>query len=196
MAISLALQRPEEDGQTVRPTPALRAIVDDATAPRAGPADADVTIVLFTDYQCAVCRATDPALERLIDRDRRVRVIFKDWPIFGANSVMAARVAMAADRQGKYLALHRALMTSHEPINAATLPAIAARAGVDWAKLAADLAAHGTEIDTALAAHAREARSLGLQGTPGYLVGPYLVRSGLRDGPLKRKVAAARRSAS
>jgi protein-disulfide isomerase len=153
-----------------------------------------VTIVVFTDYQCPVCRADDPALERLLRTDPKVRVIFKDWPIFGVRSKFAARAALAADRQGGYLALHRALMTSSAPLSADEVRRLAIGAGLDGAQLAKDEALHGGEIDTELARQATQAWTLGLQGTPDYLVGPYLYQGGLDDRHLAQAVARARKS--
>ena len=194
VAASLYFGRPVVDRQDLNPTPALLAIIDDPASPRVGPADADVTILVFTDYQCPICRATDPPLERLAAADRRVRIIFKDWPIFGANSTLAARAALAADRQGKYLSLHRALMTTRLPITAATLKPIAVAAGVDWPRLETDLRVHLSEIDLTLAGHAGQARSLGLPGTPGYVVGSTLFRGGLDGHALARAVADTRKA--
>ena len=192
VAASLYFGRPVVDRQNLNPTPALLAIVNDPNSPRVGPADATVTILVFTDYQCPICRATDPALERLAASDRRVRIIFKDWPILGANSTLAARAALAADRQGKYLSLHQALMTTRLPITAGTLKRVAVGAGVDWPRLEADLRVYGARIDQTLAGHAQQSRSLGLQGTPAYIVGSTLFRGGLDGGALARAVREAR----
>ena len=74
----------------------VAAVLDDPGSPRAGPPGADVTIVVFTDYLCPICKATDPALARLQAADPRVRVVYKDWPIRGPVSELAARTALAA----------------------------------------------------------------------------------------------------
>lgn len=195
VAASLYFGRPTVDTQALRPTGALRAIIEDPGSPSVGPIDADVIVVVFTDYQCPVCRGTDPALERLLTTDRHVRIVFKDWPIFGANSTLAARAAVAAGRQGKYMALHRALMTTRLPITAASLEAIAASARVDWPRLQADLSANRAQTDLTLAGHAQQASSLGLDGTPGYLVGLTLVRGGLDSAALGHLVASERKVA-
>lgn len=182
--------------QTVGHTAVVEAIMNDFGAPSVGPRGADVTIVIFTDYQCPVCRATDPALERLIRRDPRVRVLFKDWPIFGARSIRAARIALAADRQGKYWAMHRALMESRLPFTDDNLILIGQAAGIDWPRLTADLARHGAAIDVQLRLQGFQAWSIGLQGTPGYLIGPFVVRGGLGDRALASVVADARKSSA
>jgi len=153
-----------------------------------------VTIVVFTDYQCPICRADDPALERLLQRDPKVRVIFKDWPVLGAPSKLAARAALAANHQGGYLALHRTLMTSRIAPDADAIQKLAGGAGLNVRRLSDDEAANDGEIDTQLGRQATQAWTLGLQGTPAYLVGPFLYQGGLDDLHLAQAVARARKS--
>lgn len=179
--------------QVLEPTPVVRAALDDPHSPVVGAAAPDLTIVVFTDYRCPICRATDPALARLLARDAGVRVMIKDFPILGTQSRIAARVALAAGRQGKYWAMHRALMDARGPVSEAALPDLARSAGVDWDRLQADLVADGRTIDATLDRHATQAWSLGIEGTPAYLVGPLLVKGGLDDAALSRAVAEARR---
>ncbi len=188
------LQNLPPPAQPLEATPVVRAILDDPGSPRAGAADPDVTIVVFTDYRCPICKATDPALDRRLAADPRVRVIFKDWPIRGAASEFAARTALAADRQGRYATLHTALMAARGPVDEARVDVIAADAGLDMARLRADRVTHAAAIDSQLARHAMQAFGLGLQGTPAYLVGPYLIQGGLDDRALADAVKRARRA--
>jgi protein-disulfide isomerase len=174
-------------------TPVVRAVLGDRGSPHAGAEAADVTVVVFTDYQCAVCKATDGALTALLAADPRVRVIFKDWPIRGPASDAAARHALAADRQGRYLDLHRAFMAVRGPLDPPRFEAVVKDSGVDPARLAADLKMHGEAIDAQLRGHALQAFSLGLAGTPAYLVGPYLIQGGLDERALAAAVRRARR---
>lgn len=187
------LMRGGSDRQILTQTPVVEAVLNDPETPRVGPPASPLTIVVFTDYRCPICRRTDPALERLLRRDGQVRVMFKDWPILGPGSRLAARTALAADRQGRYLAMHRALMATRLPLTEANMPVIARTAGVDWPRLSVDLARDGVAIDTLLARQSQQAWSLGLEGTPAYLVGPLLVRGGLDDRALARAVVDARR---
>ena len=131
---------------------------------------------------------------RLLARDPKVRVIFKDWPVFGAGSHAAARAAIAAHRQGRYLAFHAALMEARGRLNDDRIRKIATSVSVDGPRLQADLAARSAELDAQIARHASQAWSLGLQGTPGYLVGPYLIPGGLDDHQLKVAVRRARKT--
>jgi protein-disulfide isomerase len=192
VAATAALQLAPRPARPLTRTPVVEAVLTDPGSPRVGDADADVTIVVFTDYQCPICKATDPALERLIAADPHVRVIFKDWPIFGPRSRAAARAALAADRQGRYLAFHNALMATRVRLDDAAIQRIGVAAGVDWPRLQADAAAAGPDLDRQLARQANQAWSLGLRGTPAYLIGPYLIEGGLDARHLAQAVRRAR----
>lgn len=194
LAITFVLQNRPPPALPLTLTPVIADVLGDPGTPRVGPADADVVVVLYTDYRCPICRRTDPALERLVARDPKVRVHYKDWPILGEQSMLGARAALAAERQGKYLAMHRALMADNAPLNAAEVRRIAAEAGLDPARLEVDLVQYDKEIDRQLAAHASQAFALGLKGTPAYLVGPYLIQGGLDDADLDAAVARARKA--
>jgi protein-disulfide isomerase len=194
-AASWWFQNLPKPAQPVSRTPVVAEVLDDPGSPTAGPPDATVTIVIFTDYRCAICQATAPALDRLLARDRGVRVIFKDWPIRGPGSTAAAHAALAAQYQGRYLLFHRALMASRGPLDPPRIDRIAADAGLDVARLRADQAIHAAAIDAQLARHKLQAFSLGLEGTPAYLVGSYLIQGGLDDGQLTAAVRRARRAA-
>ena len=169
-------------------------MLTDPGSPRVGPAGADVVIVVFTDYQCPICKATDPALTRLLAADPKVAVIYKDWPIRGPMSDLAARTALAAHRQGRYRPVHDALMAARGALTPPRIAAVAAAAGADPARLAADQRTHARAIDAQVARHRLQAFSLGLAGTPAYLVGPYLIEGGLDDRRLAHAVKRARRA--
>ena len=190
----LALRNLPPPPQKLGPTPVVRAVLDDPASPAFASPGADVTLVVFTDYQCPICRATEPALQRALAEDPRVRVIYKDWPILGERSRTAARAALAAQRQGKYRELHAAMMASRRPLDPAAIADLARGAGLDAPRLQADLVQYGPAIDAQLARHASQAWSLGLQGTPVYLVGPYLVKGRMSHSALRRAIARARNS--
>lgn len=194
LTASMILRQWPADRLKVGRTQVVEAVLTDPGSPSVGPAGAEVTIVIFTDYQCPVCRGTDGALDRVRRADRGVRVIYKDWPILGEASRFAARVALAADRQGRYVAVHNALMQTRRPLDLEGVRQVVIQAGVDWPRLEADLRLHGPEIDAQLARHDGQAWSLGIEGTPAYLVGPFLVRGGLSEGALKAAIVAARKA--
>lgn len=187
-AASLFLRGLPEDGRRLTLTPVVAGVLADPGSPAAGAARPQVTVVVFTDYQCPICKATDPALDRLLAADPTVRVVWKDWPIRGPQSDLAARTALAAHAQGRYRQVHAALMAARGPLGPERIAAIARTAGADPG-LAATAA-----IDAQLDRHAAQAFGLGLQGTPAYLVGPYLLEGGLDDRRLRHAVEKARKA--
>lgn len=194
LAASVGLRSLPQEGRPLELTPVVAGTLNDAGTPFAGAARPQVTVVVFTDYQCPICKATDPDLERLLDADPTVRVVWKDWPIRGPVSSYAARTALAAARQGRYRQVHAALMAARGPLDEARVDAIAVAAGADPARLAADRMAYAPAIDAQLAGHARQAFGLGFRGTPSYLVGPYRIEGRLAGARLAHAVEKARRA--
>lgn len=169
------------------------ALLHDAAAPVLGASDADVTIVVFSDYNCPVCRKTNADLEALMADDPKVRVIYKEWPILAKSSVKAAKVAIAAAWQGKYAEVHKALMQMNaRPATDADIGKAMVVAGVDVTRLNHDLARRDDEIVKLLKRNIQEADALQLQGTPVYLIGPFITTSPLDLPQFKQIVADAR----
>lgn len=188
--VSAALRLRPPDGLQLTATPVVRDVLGDDGSPAFGAQRPEVTIVVFTDYQCGVCKATDPALMRLLETDPTVRVVFKDWPIRGPGSELAARTALAAHRQGRYLEVHKALMSARGQLTRERIEAIAEGAGVDLKRARR----HAREIDAQIGRNSTQAFGLGLQGTPGYIVGRFLVPGGLDDRNLAKVVERARKA--
>jgi protein-disulfide isomerase len=157
----------------------IEAILHDPATPTTGNPDGDVTIVVFSDYNCPFCKKAEPDLERAVREDGKVRLVYKDWPILTEASTYGARIALAAVYQGRYQAVHDALMAiPGRRIPASQMLEAVKASGVDMARLEADLASKSGEIDALLRRNAAQADSIGLQGTPTYLIGPF------RTGPL------------
>ena len=114
-AVGQVLRRTAPIGRDVGPTADL--ILAGNGSPEDGPADATLRLAVFTDYRCPACRHGFSALEEAVQRDGKVRVIYKDWPIFGPPSERAASVALACAEQGVYPTVHRALMTDSRTID-------------------------------------------------------------------------------
>lgn len=148
------------------------------------------TVVLFTDARCPVCRGTEAALAEAMGRDPSLRLVVRDWPILGPDSLAAARAALAARDEPGYPAFRRALSESRGALDPAGIARLAAGAGIDPVRLATLQVAHATAIDGLLAENARLAGRLGLPGTPGLLIGDQLVRGGLDAWQLHRVLAA------
>jgi protein-disulfide isomerase len=161
--------------------------------PASGAQRGDVTLVEYFDYNCPVCRALEPQLQKLLASDRGVRLVRKDWPIFGEGSVYAAYCAFAASQEGRYQAAHDALMTSSKDLDSKEdVLSVLRAAGFDVAKIESDVARHRKEYDDALARIRREAQELGLRGTPGVIVGNQLVLGRADSQRLQQLIARAR----
>jgi protein-disulfide isomerase len=171
----------------------IEEILNDPAAPVAGDPKGDVTIVAFLDYNCPFCKKAAPGLAKLIQTDPHVRLVYKDWPILTPASTDGAKLALAAKYQDKYDAAHAAMMALKGRQTAAEMRAAVAAAGVDMAKLDADLAAHGDDIAALLKRNNAEAQSLGLQGTPVFLIGPYKVAAAVDYDEFARVVENTRK---
>ncbi len=144
-----------------------------AGLPVAGDGKGDVTVVEFFDYNCGYCRKAVEPMGKLIDADKKVKVVMVDFPIFGKDSEGAARVAIAAGKQGKYWEMHQALLR-HKGANSEEVAyQLAEKMGLDMAKLKADA---GSEATSKLMADNKAlAEKLGIQGTPHFYVGDKVI---------------------
>jgi protein-disulfide isomerase len=169
------------------------AILNDPAAPVAGNPEGDVTIVAFFDYNCPFCKKAEPDLDRVVKADGKIRLVYKDWPILSEASLRGAQLVLAAKHQGKYEVAHQSLMNiSGTKISAEQMREAIKASGIDMDRMDADLAAHADEITALLRRNLAQADALGLQGTPGYLIGQYKVTSVLNYNGFKRAVADAR----
>jgi protein-disulfide isomerase len=185
------LKNTRQLGRTVGASPSAVRVLEDRRSPQIVHGHGSLTVVVFTDYQCPACRKADPALRGAIARDGNVRVVYRDWPIFGERSERAAKVALAGHRQGIYYSLHYRLMRSPSFDDAALRDAVEV-AGGNWSQLQADLHSQGPAIANQLVANRQDAFALGLRGTPGYLIGPLLIEGALTESEFLRAFDQAR----
>lgn len=155
----------------------------------------DVTVVYFMDYQCPVCRAHTDEYAKVFSEEPKVRVIYRDTPIFGPQSQAAARLAIASQFQGKHEAFHVALMHSKGRLTDQAIRDAAAKAGVDWARLQKDLTAHAQQIDAQIEMNMRLSEAAGISGTPAFIVGDKLADGAFDYAGLKGEIADARAAA-
>ncbi|MCJ8145117.1 DsbA family protein [Ancylobacter sp. A5.8] len=175
----------------------VEALLFDPKTPTGGNPEGDVTIVAFFDYNCGYCKQSSPALEKLVKEDGKIRLVYKDWPILAKSSVSAAHLALAANYQNKYQAAHKALIAlPNRSMTDAKMSAALKAAGIDLARLSADLDKNAAEIGAILVRNNQQAEALQLPGTPVYLVGPYKVAASLDYQGFKDVVADARKRAS
>lgn len=167
------------------------ALERDPNSPVAGNPEGDVAVVEFFDYRCPYCKRVAPDVERLVDQDPNVRVVYKEWPILGPESTFAARAALAAREQDQYLPFHERIMALDE-VTERTVMAVARDLGLDLDRLREDMAAPATE------AHIREtaqlAEALGISGTPAFVIGDQVVPGAAGYEALSGYVEAARQA--
>lgn len=150
-----------------------------------GAAKPDVTVAYFYDYACGYCRRSNPDIERLINEDKGLRIVYREFPILGPESVAAARASLAASRTGKFATFHDALYRAGNP-TPETL-AIAANASGITPELARDPA-----IEAEIENNYRMAGQLGASGTPLFVIGNQVINSAVGYDALKEAVAKAR----
>lgn len=140
------------------------------------------TLVKFTDYGCTYCRASEADVQRLIAGDPQLRVVIREWPIF-EGSEDAARMALAAARQGKYAAFYKAMFAAGPP-SAATIAAAASKSGLDLGRARADAASDAVAAE--LAQNMQLARTLGFTGTPSWVAEGQVVQGAVGYDALKQ----------
>jgi protein-disulfide isomerase len=166
-------------------------VFDDPATPVGGNPQGDVAIVEFFDYRCPYCKQVEPSLITLLNQDHELRLIYKEMPVLGPQSDVAARAALAAHRQGKFETFHAALMATKGQITDDMVYAIAASAGLDIDALKWDMVA--PEIDRALKTNLALAEALNIRGTPGFIIGDHIAPGALDIDTLKKMVADARK---
>jgi protein-disulfide isomerase len=147
-------------------------LYDHAADPIAGDVAGDVTLVEFFDYHCGYCRAMSPELQDLVSSGKSLRFVFKDLPVLGPESVVAAKAALAAKAQGKYTPFHFALMRSTD-LSTAGIEATARSVGIDVERMRQDM--QSDAVSRQIDANMALARDLGITGTPSFVIGDKLI---------------------
>jgi NAD(P)-dependent dehydrogenase (short-subunit alcohol dehydrogenase family)/protein-disulfide isomerase len=138
-------------------------------APVAGNPDGDITVVEFFDYNCGYCKRGFSEIAKLVEKDKNVRVVFKEFPILRDESEQAAKVALAARMQGKYWEVHSEMIQTKGLVNETVGLKTAEKHGLDMAKLKTDMAS--PEVKAELDRVKELAKTLSINGTPHFLVG-------------------------
>ncbi len=168
---------------------AHRELLPDALDGVAGNPTGTSTIVEFYDIRCPYCRHMEPVLDKLLRHNPQVRLVYKDLPVLGPASKLGARAMLAASRQGGYLKLHARLMHSPPPTEE-SLKRDAEAVGLDWARLRRDMADPAIELK--IKANLALARHLGIEGTPGFVVGDQLIPGEVELADLERAIGSSR----
>ncbi|HVI91327.1 MAG TPA: DsbA family protein [Dongiaceae bacterium] len=169
-------------------------LLNDPAAPVLGNPHGDVTVVEFFDYKCPYCKRVADDLNRLIVDDPKIRVVFKEFPILGPDSQIAALGGLAANRQGKYGAYHQAAMEHRGPFSEDVVTTIAKDIGLDMDRFKADLA--DTTLLDAIKKNQALADKLSIDGTPAFIIGQEKVPGAIDYDSMKKLVDEARKSGS
>ncbi len=169
-------------------------VLRDPDIPASGNSKGDITVIEFFDYQCPVCKQMHPELKKAVDEDGKVRVIYKNWPIFQGVSIYAARLALAAKYQNKYSEAHEALIAAPERLDEARVQDLMAKAGVDMKQAALDLEKNAKTIDDALSRTNEQAEAFGFRGTPAFIFNTFRFSGVLDANGFKAAFADARKA--
>ena len=163
----------------------------------AGNPEGDVTLVEFFDYMCTFCRAALPDLNRLLEEDPNLRLVYIDYPVLADRSVaslVASSASIAAAKQGKYVELHQRLMGHEDQLQEQDVLKIAQDIGLDMEQLVEDMNADPTIVR--IEANMELAEKLGITGTPSFVLGDKVIEGAVGYDALLAAITAARASQS
>ena len=166
-------------------------IFSDPNTPVAGNPNGDVTIVEFFDYRCGYCKNVYPPMMQVIKDDGKVKLVLKELPVLGPESMLASKMALATRAQNKYIEFHDALMRHRGGLNEAVLLKLAGDLGLDIAKLRKDM--EDPAVEKQLLANADLAMNLNIRGTPGFVIGHQLVPGAVDAKTFQQLIAEARK---
>ena len=188
-ALEAKREAEERERQKVALSKHQQELLNDPTSPVSGNASGDITVVEFFDYRCGYCKKAATAVTQLQKEDRRVRVVYKDFPILGEASELAAKAALASKAQGKHQAFHEALLASKGDMTRESILTTAREVGLDTKRLERDM--ENPEWQKVIETNRTLARNLGITGTPGFIVGTELLPGALDVNGLRELVARA-----
>lgn len=172
--------------------PELRdAIERQPFSPVLGNPKGDVTLTEFFDYNCPHCRTSVPVIRQLIAADPHLRVVLREWPVFGEGSEFCARASLASLKQEKYWQFHSGLMAIRGRAEEASAMRIAEEIGLDLARLERDMGA--ADVEGHIAQSMALGDHMGLMGTPTFIAGNDALFGKRSGSELRDLVAQARK---
>ncbi|QIG50744.1 DsbA family protein [Nordella sp. HKS 07] len=166
------LERKQQEAENAARTDSLKAMSPEIFRSKddliGGNPNGKVTVVEFFDYNCGYCKRAFPDVMKMIENDKDLKLVMKEFPILGPGSVYAARAALASRKQGKYWEYHMAMMAHEGRIDESVADQIAKATGLDVKKLKADMAAD--EVNQVIARNMQLADTLNIQGTPAFII--------------------------
>jgi len=188
-----ALRAKEENTKKARISEALKThkqqIFRDETSPVGGNPKGDITLVEFFDYNCGYCKKAATTLKAVVEKDPNIRVVYKEFAILGPESATAARAALAAHRQGKYIEFHEGLMA--EEANESNILALVKSLGMDYSRFRKDMGR--SDIEAILQKNYQLANILGITGTPVFVIGDQIIPGAVSEEALQRAIKEERR---
>ncbi|MFI5001197.1 MAG: DsbA family protein [Reyranellales bacterium] len=193
-----AMQELERKQDSQRDTVAQKAmqehdneLMNDPESPTSGNPNGDVTIVEFSDYQCPYCKKAHTAVKSVVTADGKVKIVYKDLPILGEPSRIAALAALASQSQGKHTQFHNALMEYNGKLDRDRILEIAGSVGIDVAQLQKDM--ENPKLKQIIERNSALASALGVRGTPAFVIGKQFVPGAVDADALKQLIADARK---
>lgn len=167
-----AMERLQEKETAKVIAPQRRAFITPFPGAESGNPKGDVTVVAFLDYACGYCRASLPTLAQLVAQDPNIRVVYREFPVLGDESIVAARWALAAAEQGKFKPFHDALYAGGQ-LSQAEIDAAADKVGLD--KERARKFAYSPAVEREIATNHQLGRQLRVAGTPAWVIGDRVI---------------------
>lgn len=164
----------------------------DKNIPVLGNPKGNVTIAEYFDYQCTYCKGVHPIVSKVVKDDGNVRLVMKDWPVFGAASVFAAQSVLAAAKLGKYAEAQEALFKLSGPLTPDRVQQALEEIGISRDQLKTTVNAEDKTIAGVLDRNWLQAEGLGFQGTPSFVIGKTLYPGALKESDFKEAIAKAR----
>ncbi|KGJ03665.1 DsbA family protein [Paracoccus sphaerophysae] len=186
LAVAQPANRPNPMPEALR-----KALERDPNAPVLGNPRGDITLTEFFDYNCPFCKKIMPKMQQLISADPGLRVVFREWPVFGEGSEFAARAALAALAQGKYWQMHSGLMQMRDRAAEPSVMRVVRKLGLDEAKLRADM--QSDRVSSHIATSFELADHMSLAGTPTLIAGDDAVFGDQSLDDIQALIAKARK---
>lgn len=164
----------------------------DPDTPVLGNPNGDVTVVEFFDYQCPYCKKSHPDVKSVVAEDGNVRLIMKDWPVFGDASVFAAQAVLGANEIGVYEKAMDVLMATPASLSEEDVKRLLTSAGLDLGKIAAAVRQNDKKISNLLTRNYDQALAFNFGGTPSFVIGKTAYSGVLSKDQLRDLIKQAR----
>lgn len=172
--------------------PGVNEVLYDKDIPALGNPNGDVTIVEYFDYQCPYCKRGHDELMRVVKNDGKVRLVMKDWTIFGEVSIYAARLVMAAEKTGQYEKAMKAMMATPGRLTREQVDAALKKGGLDPVKLEAAYKQNADKIDGVLQRNMDQGNAFNFGGTPSFVIGTRVYGGVMKEKDLIDAIKFAR----